>query len=43
MFTFVDDISPFNEITIKHEYGHSLQSILLGPTWILVIAIPSLL
>ena len=43
MFTFVDDISPFNEITIKHEYGHSLQSILLGPIWILVIAIPSLL
>lgn len=29
--------------TIKHEYGHSLQSKILGPFYLLVIGIPSLI
>ncbi len=32
-----------NEITIKHEYGHYIQSLLLGPLYLLVIGIPSFL
>lgn len=27
--------------TIKHEYGHQLQSYILGPLYILVIGLPS--
>ena len=28
--------------TIKHEYGHSIQSLWLGPFYLLIIGIPSL-
>ena len=42
---------PFNELTgsqwqeeyIKHEYGHTIQSRYLGPFYLLIIGIPSLL
>lgn len=30
-----------DEETIRHEYGHQLQSLLLGPLYLLVIGIPS--
>ncbi|MDO4938817.1 MAG: hypothetical protein Q4E54_02510 [Lachnospiraceae bacterium] len=29
--------------TIKHEYGHSIQSIILGPFYLIVVGIPSIL
>ena len=29
------------EKTIKHEYGHQLQSYILGPLYLLVIGLPS--
>ena len=29
--------------TIKHEYGHTLQSIMLGPLYLFVIGIPSII
>lgn len=29
--------------TIKHEYGHAIQSKLLGPLYLLIIGIPSLI
>lgn len=29
--------------SIKHEYGHSLQSLYLGPLYLLVVGLPSLL
>lgn len=32
-----------DEETIKHEYGHSIQSKILGPLYLIVIGIPSLL
>lgn len=36
-------ISPLHTITtIKHEYGHSKQSLYLGPLYLLVIGIPSI-
>lgn len=31
------------ELTIKHEYGHVLQSRILGPFYLLIIGLPSLL
>ena len=30
-----------DEETIKHEYGHQLQSYILGPLFLLVIGLPS--
>ena len=31
------------EPTIKHEYGHTRQSMLLGPLYLLVIGLPSII
>lgn len=31
----------FDERSIKHEHGHSLQSLMLGPLYFIVIGIPS--
>jgi len=31
------------EKTIKHEHGHSIQSLYLGPLYLLIIGLPSLL
>lgn len=30
-------------ITLKHEYGHSIQSLYFGPLYLLIIGIPSLI
>lgn len=34
---------PLNSTLIKHEYGHSMQSIMLGWLYIPVVAIPSMI
>lgn len=36
-------IGRWNEDIVEHEYGHSLQSIALGPLYLFVIGIPSLI
>ena len=45
MFAFVDymprDEKAYTSELVLHEHGHTLQSILLGPLWWLVVAIPS--
>lgn len=41
MFVFVSNID--NEKTIKHEYGHSIQSMILGVLYLLVIGLPSII
>lgn len=47
MFTFVDRMpageAVYTDHTVRHEHGHTLQSILLGPLWLFVIAFPSLI
>jgi len=35
----VDDLA--SDLTIKHEYGHSIQSLFFGPFYLLIIGIPS--
>lgn len=32
-----------NENTVRHEYGHSLQSKMLGPLYLLVVGLPSVI
>lgn len=41
MFIFVPDV-PNKEEYAVHEYGHALQSLLLGPLYIFLIGIPSI-
>lgn len=47
MFTFVDYMpegeKAYSDLTVLHEHGHTLQSILLGPLWLIIIALPSLI
>jgi hypothetical protein len=37
------DYNEYNGASEKHEYGHTRQSIYLGPLYLLVIGLPSLL
>jgi len=38
-----DNSTSMNSLTIKeHEYGHSIQSMLLGPLYLIVVGIPSI-
>ncbi len=41
MFLFLDKDA--DQAMLTHEYGHSLQSIILGPLFLPIIALPSLL
>ncbi len=41
MFIFLDKDA--DRPTVVHEYGHSIQSIILGPLFLFVIGLPSLL
>ena len=46
MFIFVDSLPIENineDFIVTHEYGHTIQSLILGPVWLLVIGLPSLL
>ena len=36
-------INTHNSNTIKHEYGHSIQSMYLGPLYLFIIGIPSII
>ena len=40
-FIFVSD--SYDELLVKHEYGHTLQSLILGPFYLLVIGLPSMI
>lgn len=35
--------SDVDEQSIKHEYGHQIQSLILGPLYLIVIGLPSLI
>lgn len=42
MFIFLDErLDNYKTRTLVHEYGHTIQSIILGPLYLLVIGIPS--
>ena len=41
LFVFLHPKAIDNEHTKRHEWGHTRQSLLLGPLYLLVIAIPS--
>ena len=46
MFIFISESAmtdEHREFTLMHEYGHTVQSIILGPLFLPVIGLPSLL
>lgn len=40
---FIFTARPYDSFTLKHEYGHTIQSLILGPLWLFVIGLPSLI
>lgn len=45
MFIFLSDRHPsrYGRMILTHEYGHTVQSLILGPLYLIVIGLPSLL
>lgn len=43
MYIFLSDSVTEDSMVLLHEYGHTIQSMLLGPLYLLVIGLPSLL
>ena len=44
MFIFMGEVPPRDkDYVLRHEYGHTVQSIILGPLFLPVIGLPSLL
>lgn len=40
-FIFINSLA--GQKTLDHEYGHTLQSVILGPLWLIVIGLPSII
>lgn len=36
-------VDKYSKNSVKHEYGHSRQSLMLGPLYLIIIGIPSIL
>lgn len=39
---FIFTAKPYDLRLVQHEYGHTIQSLILGPLWFFVIGLPSL-
>lgn len=42
-YIFLDSDGNFSYKTIKHEFGHQKQSLILGPLYLIVIGLPSII
>ena len=42
-YIFLDSNGNFSYKTIKHEFGHQKQSLMLGPLYLIVIGLPSII
>lgn len=42
-YIFLDVDGIYDAITIKHEYGHQKQSLMLGPLYLIIIGLPSIM
>lgn len=41
MYTFIEESDQRYDEIIHHEYGHTIQSLILGPLYLIVIGLPS--
>lgn len=42
-YIFLDSDGYYNYTTVKHEHGHQIQSLILGPLYLIVIGLPSII
>lgn len=42
-YIFLDVDGIYDNITIKHEHGHQKQSLILGPLYLIIIGLPSIM
>ena len=42
-YIFLDSDGTFSYKTIKHEFGHQKQSLMLGPLYLIIIGLPSII
>ena len=42
-YIFLDSDGNFSYKTIKHEFGHQKQSLILGPLYLIIIGLPSII
>ena len=42
-YIFLDSDGNFSYKTIKHEFGHQKQSLMLGPLYLIIIGLPSII
>ena len=42
-YIFLDSNGYYNYTTVKHEHGHQIQSLILGPLYLIVIGLPSIM
>ena len=42
-YLLISDRNKYSPYTIKHEYGHQIQSFILGPLYLLLVVLPSLI
>ena len=42
-YFFLDSNGNYDYITIRHEHGHQIQSLILGPFYLIVIGLPSII
>ena len=42
-YIFLDSDGNFSYTTIKHEFGHQKQSLMLGPLYLIIIGLPSII
>lgn len=42
-YIFLDNDADYSYITVRHEYGHQKQSLMLGPLYLIVIGLPSVI
>ena len=42
-YIFLDSDGYYDYKTIKHEHGHQIQSLILGPLYLIVIGLPSII
>ena len=42
-YIFLDADGNYDYITVRHEYGHQIQSLIFGPLYLIVIGLPSII
>lgn len=42
-YIFLDNYGYYDYTTVRHEHGHQIQSLILGPLYLIIIGLPSII